>query len=157
MNKEGILLSKARNRLFIVWIIGSIVPTVIIMIQTILGSKYEGIAQQVWGWFSPLIFPTITLMIGVIGASAFNRDNDTDKTVDPTFFNITIGLSVFYFLAIDTVILAEPFSDKGNPLSSFTTSNLFLTPVQALTTAALGFLFTSVKKSPREQQASDNT
>ncbi|HYF30895.1 MAG TPA: hypothetical protein VD993_07235 [Chitinophagaceae bacterium] len=148
-NRTALII--ARNRLLKIWFIGSALPIVVLIVQTILGTKYEGIEEQVWGWFSPLIFPTITLMLGVIGAGALTPGESADKTVNNFFLKITTWVSIIYLFIVALVILLEPMSAQPS-IKVFTKSNLFITPVQGLATAALGFLFSTTRTEPKKEQ-----
>lgn len=145
MKKERIPLVAARNRLLFVWLAGSALPAIIIIVQLIIGRKYDGNEEQVMGWFSPLVFPTITLMIGIVGASALAAVSSEKKTVSRFFLNASVWLSVTHLLVVTLVIVLEPISTKP-VIEHYTKSNLFITPIQGLAMAAIGVLFATTKE-----------
>lgn len=144
---EGRLpLWQARNRLLRLWIIGAAVPALVLVIQSNLG-KYGDDVRDVWSWFIPTTVPTIALMVGVLGGTALG--NSTGRTVRKGFYDVTFWLSCGYLATLSLVILMEPFSPQPGP-ELFPNSNYWLTPLQGLVVAALGYLFTSEHKSRNE-------
>ncbi|RZK00615.1 MAG: hypothetical protein EOO46_20975 [Flavobacterium sp.] len=124
------------------------------IVQTLLG-KYEPNTQEAWSWFIPLVFPTLTLMISVLGNEASGRYKK--KFVRKGFSSITIWLSIAYFVALSLVIFIEPFSTQDS-LKLFSISNFFLAPLQAAVVGALGYLFTlETKNVPEDSQSIKTT
>jgi hypothetical protein len=136
-------LEKVRNKLARIWFIGTAFPFLLIVIQTLL-LKYEPKTQEVWAWFIPLVFPTITLMVAVMGAEAFTAQ--ARKVVRKGFSMITCYLSFAYIVVLFLVILLEPISE-GDSLKIFSISTFFLGPLQAVVVAAIGYLFTGEAKT----------
>lgn len=134
--------TKAKNNLASIWFIGAGVAFAIMFFQTVLGS-YQGIADKAWSWFLPTVVPTLTLMIGVFVSEAFTSEESRKMMVNRFFYKLSFTLSIAYLLVVILSLLLQPFS----PLSvedQMTQSNLWLTPLQALVSAALGAFF--VKK-----------
>jgi len=127
-----------RLRLAKIWFIGSGIPFFLMVIQSVLG-KYEPKTQEAWSWFIPLVFPTLTLMISVMGSEALGKNKK--KQVRAGFAQITCYLSVAYLAVLSIVIFLEPLS-TAEPFKVFSMSNFFLAPIQALVVGALGYLFT---------------
>ena len=128
----------ARLKLAKIWFIGSGVPFFLMVIQSVLG-KYEPKTQEAWSWFIPLVFPTLTLMISVMGNEALGEKKK--KHVRAGFAKLTYILSIAYLAALSLVIFLEPLSTV-EPFKIFSMSNFFLAPIQALVVGALGYLFT---------------
>src|SRR5262245_53791210 len=136
---ESLKLSEARDRLTRIWMIGTAVPLVTLVAQSILG-KYGENVRDVWSWFIPLVVPTIGLMIGVLGGAAFGgREN---RRVRRSFYEIAFWLSVAYLVLLSMTIFLEPFSPTGG-LKLFGIASYWLAPFQGLVVGALGYLFTS--------------
>jgi hypothetical protein len=146
---ESLKLSEARDRLTRTWLIGTALPAVILVTQSILG-KYGDNVRDVWSWFLPFIVPTIGLMIGVLGGAAFGgREN---RRVRRSFYEIALWISVAYLVMLSMTIFLEPFSPTGG-MALFSMSSYWLTPFQGLVIGALGYLFTS--ETPDHQLETD--
>lgn len=136
---ESLKLSQARDRLTRVWLIGTAVPAIILVAQSILG-KYGDNVRDVWSWFIPFVVPTIGLMVGVLGGAAFGgREN---RFVRRSFYEVALWLSVAYLVLLAMTIFLEPFSPIGG-MALFGISSYWLAPFQGLVVGALGYLFTS--------------
>jgi hypothetical protein len=151
-NSERTALSKGRNQLLLVWLIGAIVPVMTLAAVTLITSRFTGSENQIWGWVSPLIFPNATMMLGVVGAAALLPADPDEKTVSTFFLKTSVGLSIaFLFLVTMTIFMqAMPFASNTKPIDFFSKTNLFLVPVQGLATAAIGVLFSSTKTIPNQ-------
>src|SRR6266705_4676955 len=97
-NPERTPLDNARNSLTVVWFVGAGLSFVLLAAQSILG-KFENSLQEVWGWYTPTVFPTSALMLGVIGATALQAGYDK-RSVRVFFFKLSRALSVFYLLIL---------------------------------------------------------
>lgn len=136
-------LNRARNALAIVWFGGALLAVALVILQSILG-RFEGYTQEFWGWFTPTIFPTLALIIGVIGGTALDDDNE-QRTVKRFFFRGAMILSVVYFVVLLATMLLEPVAGTHD-MEYFNVANYWLSPVQGLVVAALGALFNSRKR-----------
>ena len=67
--RETIGIKRARERLGLIWIIGFAFLFFIFLIQTLAG-RYEGVVDEAWGWWLPLVLPSITLIISSYAAEA---------------------------------------------------------------------------------------
>jgi hypothetical protein len=136
---ETLRLSHARDRLTRIWLIGTALPTILLVGASIFG-KYGDQIREVWSWFIPLVVPTIGLMIGILGGAAFGgREN---RFVRRSFYEIALWLSIGYLLILTMTIVLEPFSPSPG-MGLFGISTYWLAPFQGLVVAALGYLFTS--------------
>jgi hypothetical protein len=138
-------LDEARNSLTIVWFVGAGLSFVLLAAQSILG-KYESSLQEVWGWYTPTVFPTSALMLGVIGATALQPGYD-NRVVRLFFFKLSRAISAFYLLILLLTMLLQPFSPMQG-MELFTMSNYWLSPIQGLVVAAITVLFTSHERKP---------
>jgi hypothetical protein len=150
---DTIDLETVRMKLARIWFIGSGIPFFLMVIQSILG-KYEPKTQDAWSWFIPLVFPTLTLMISVMGTEAIGKKNK--KKVRAGFAKLTSWLSVSYLIVLSLVIFLEPLS-KAEPFKVFSMSNFFLGPIQALVVGALGYLFTMEPGNVLRTEGNDTT
>lgn len=133
-------LDKARWQIAKVWLIGSVIPFLAMVIQSVLGKHggSDGI-QAAWSWFLPNIMPTLLLILGVLGSSAFQRG---DRVVRDQFLELSWWLSAVYLFVVTSTLLLEVISVM-EPAKLMTVSNYWLTPLQSLTAAAIGVLFTT--------------
>ncbi len=146
-------LDRARSLLARVWFIGSALPFGVLMIQSILGRYYNPLTKisqldEVWSWFIPTVVPTLSLLTGIIGASALGQQDE--RKVRKTFLDLTLWLSATYLAVLSLTIFLEPFSPYEGA-DFFKITNFWITPIQGLTIAATGFLFSS--SSPKQSIA----
>jgi hypothetical protein len=142
-DEERIDLDHARNRLVLIWGIGAFAVLILVIIQSIVG-RFEGFAQEFWGWFTPTIFPTLGLMFGVLGSSAF--EDDEGRTVKKFFFLAATVMSTGYLAVLLLTLMLEPLAGTHD-MKFYNLANYWLAPVQALVVAAVGALFNSRKKT----------
>jgi hypothetical protein len=135
-------LAATRVKLARLWLIGTGCSAAILVVVSILRGRADA-AREVWSWFLPLVLPTLGLMVGVIGAAAIKRRQET--YVRKSFVDIAFWLSAAYLTLLLLTILAEPFSPlRGDELHGM--SNYWMSPFQGLVVAALAYLFTSEEK-----------
>jgi cytochrome bd-type quinol oxidase subunit 2 len=143
---KNVQLESARHKMAKIWFGGSAFPFMILVIQSIMG-KYQGNVQGAFTWFIPTVFPTLTLMISVIGAAALKPRES--RVVREGFLSITTWISIVYLSLLSLILLLQPVSDYRDPFKLFADSNFFIAPLQGICVAALGFLFTSdMEQSP---------
>ena len=143
-SQKRIPLEQARNSLAVIWFVGGGIAFLLLATQSILG-KYESSVQEVWAWFVPIIFPTLALMLGVIGATALQEEQDR-RAVKLFFLHLSKALSLFYLVVLMLTLVLEPFSTTPGA-RLYTLSNYWLGPLQALVVAAITVLFTSQEKT----------
>jgi hypothetical protein len=102
-NSDRTALDNARNSLTIVWFVGAALSFILLAAQSILG-KFENSLQDVWGWYTPTVFPTSALMLGVIGATALQPGFDK-RVVKTFFFKLSRALCAFYLLILLAAVL----------------------------------------------------
>jgi hypothetical protein len=139
-------LDSAQTRIACIWLIGSGITALIVVIQSLL-SHFGDETQQAWEWLLPNIAPTSGMIIAALGYSAFNPLH-AKTSVRRTFYYMSIWLSSFYLLLVLLTILIGPFT--GIPdVVLMRTSNLWLGPIQALVASALSVLFASKQKNEK--------
>ena len=143
-DSERTPLDNARNSLTVVWFVGAALSFILLAAQSIMG-KFENSLQDVWGWYTPTVFPTSALMLGVIGATAL-QPGYNKHVVKTFFFKLSRALCVFYLLILLLTMLLAPFSPMQE-MALFTMSNYWLSPVQSLVVAAITVLFTSHERA----------
>ena len=140
-NRKWMPLDEARSILFTIWMVGGGLLLVILMLQSVFG-RYGAQLQAVWSWFIPTVVPSISLMLGVLGATALAAKSSRPKSVRTSFFRVSCCLSVFYLFILLTTVAVEPFT-RIPAVNLYTMSNYWLGPTQGLVVAALGVLFVS--------------
>jgi hypothetical protein len=137
-----------RKNLALIWFGICAALFAVLILQTLL-KKFDGNAQEIWSWFLPNALPTLSLIIGTF---ALHQDDDTSNAVDVMAFNLARGMSVFYLLALGAVIIVPPSIDVSNPFAAMKTANLFLGPLQGLTSAVLARFFVKNAPEPKNKE-----
>jgi len=139
-------LDDVRMRLAKIWLIGSGLVFVLLVVQSLL-QAYGDLTQEVWGWFLPTLMPSLSLIITVLTYTALDP-HMTGSVVRRTFVQIAQWLSVAYLVTVLLTILVQPFSSNSptERVALMRTSNLWLGPFQGLVASALGVLFVSKEK-----------
>jgi predicted metal-binding membrane protein len=141
-------LSQCQRKLLITWLIG-LAPAVLIMSIRSLTGSFSGKEQEIWAWFVPMFLPTLTLMIGAYSSIALQEQADS-KTVDKSFFYISLGCSIFYLLILSSVVIYQPFADAP-ALETLSRSSFFLSVIQGIVTGCLGIFFVSQKQRANDR------
>jgi hypothetical protein len=136
-------VNRCRQRLALVWFIGSGIAFFILIVQT-MGGKYAEEVTQVWDWFLPNIVPTLTLMVGTFITQAAGKASRT-LSVNHFLYHLALWLSVVYLLVLLLPILSLPFvcTEPERMIGFLKQSGLWLTPLQGLVSASLGGFFVS--------------
>jgi len=155
---------KCKKVLAAIWLVGFIVPFLILSAQTLQGTFWSGKESEAWALFTPMVLPTIGLIIGVLVADATNPSSE-DRKITSTIFWVTLVLSVLYLGLVNAIFIAMPslaanagdvtaVADPGKDaaktsvlLDSFKRSGLMLGAIQGLVTATLGVFFVSKNAS----------
>jgi hypothetical protein len=133
-------VSTAQKRLAVAWLALAVPLLLVLFAQTltdrpVFGSKIKA----VWGWFLPMIVPTLSLIVGTVATQA--RQPQSTETVDETAYRIALVLSVLYLLAVMATLVASATSRR--PMEMLDDVALFLAALQALVGYALGAFFVS--------------
>jgi uncharacterized protein YacL len=169
-----ISLERCKKLLAAIWLIGFIIPFAILSAQTLHGTFWGGKESEAWALFTPMVLPTIGLIVGVLVADALNPPVE-DKKVTSTIFIITVVLSLLYlglvnaiFIAMpnlaanaaDVTAVADPTKDAAKTsalLDSFKRSGLMLGAIQGLVTATLAVFFVSKSPTPPKTGTTGDT
>jgi hypothetical protein len=123
------------------WFVWSSILFTTLLVQSV-NDFYGGKTADAWGWFVPLVSPTLSAMIGVFVA-AKSRSLKPRGDMSPYLYSLSYWLSVTYLTIISFTIYIAPvaWSRAGiTPVDLFKLSQLWLLPIQALVVAALGAL-----------------
>jgi hypothetical protein len=134
MNKD-----KAQRNLAILWFInGAIIALLMVGLSL---EKLGNHTSDGWQWYSQLIVPTLTLMIGTfVVSNATAKANQVGKF----YFRLAFWISAFYFLIIYIVIGTSSMvaSDQDKSLIDILNgSKTYLTIIQGIVTLSLGMFF----------------
>lgn len=130
-------VATAQHRLATLWSAGAAV-VVLLMAAQHLGGAYQNAAREAWAWFSALILPVPSLIVGVLVAQSATVHKKTVR--NPSSFWISIGLSTMYLVLVLIVLSWHMFSDR-QATEVMTDATLFLGPLQALLTLSLTAFF----------------
>ena len=109
--------------------------------QTLFGYYGSG-ADAAWSWILPVTLPNLSLIIGVMVASARKSQKGRNEQVSEFVYRLALGLSLFYLAVVLLTLLVQPIVDIEPP-DLMKQSNLWLAPLQGLVTAALGAFYIS--------------
>jgi len=135
---------KAQKRLAIVWLAGSGILFILLLLQTIFG-RYGDKVDEAWAWLLPTFMPVLSLIIGVLIADNLGEGSE-NKTVDRFLLRLSLLLSIMYLIVVSLTILMSPFSEF-TPLELMRISNLWLAPFQGLVAAAIGAFFVNRRQN----------
>jgi hypothetical protein len=133
---DAVPLDDARNQLTRIWFIGAGISFLWLMVVTIIGTFGED-TREVFSWFLPSVLPTLSLMITVLGATAFGKKDK--RYVRKPFTDLAKWLSLVYLAVLFITIIAAHFRPVAIDL--FLLSNVYLGPLQGLTVGAISYLF----------------
>lgn len=143
---ELIPLDVVRIRLGRLWMLGALLVTLILVVQSLLG-KYGEKVQEAWGWLLPTIMPTLGMIVAVLSYTALDRTLLAAR-VRRSYYQVAWALSLVYLFLVSLTVLIQPFT-ASDPLDLMRMSNLWLGPIQGLVGSAIGVLFVS-KRKPNE-------
>jgi hypothetical protein len=145
------MITMNRSKYFLgsVWLIGFLIPFLLLTIQTIGGTKYldENKVDRVgdvWAWFLPTVLPTLSLMIGVFIVDAANQSL-RDKDVSPFIFVLAVVFSLVYLSVLSLMFILNHGDFVTDP-AHLKQSSLFLGPLQGLVSGLIGVFFVNKKK-----------
>ena len=140
---ERMSVVQGQWRLAYVWMVGAGISFLVLLGQTmrhVYGSQYA----KAWSWFLPTVVPILTLIVGSLAYQA--KASEDGATVDRRMYLVSMVFSAFYLLLVLGVLASTAFQAQDLPLERMSQSQLWLAPVQALTTTALGAFFVSKKQ-----------
>lgn len=134
-----ISMKECKNKLAIVWFLGSGFIILVVLFQTLFG-RYADKSPLVWASIIPSLIPTLSLILGVLAADALSKKRPSKRMVDKNFFRISLYLSMSYLLILILPFFLMPFLIQ-TPLEIIKDSQLWLMPLQGLITGTLGAFF----------------
>jgi hypothetical protein len=148
---ELIPLDLVRGRLALIWLIGSGVSVILVVLQSLLG-RFGDQVQDVWGWLLPTIMPTLTMIITALGYTALDPLR-SKAAMRRDFFRLARSLSLVYLGLVAMTVLIGPVAAGDGPgmIKLMHTSNLWLGPFQGLVASAIGVLFVTKQKQSTDR------
>jgi disulfide bond formation protein DsbB len=134
-----------QRRLAILWLGGTFLGMLILISET-YGNVWGSVAPEAWGWFLPMVVPTLTLIVGSVVAEISKETPSTSK-VTPLAFWLTFWVSLAYLVLVILALGMAAFTTKDPPISALKTSSLWLSSLQALVGASIGVFFGGRKPS----------
>ena len=127
---------RAQNWLAMTWFIGGAILLLILVVLSLVG-KYGDKVGHAWGWFLPIVLPTLSLVAGVLVKRIGNPK--PDQLIGTFVSRLTSGASIFYLMIVSLTIFFAPIA--GPPLEVMQMSNLWLGPLQGLVCGLVGAFF----------------
>ena len=93
----------------------------------------------------PTVIPTLSLMVAVLITDTLGK-RPIEKMIDGFIFNLSLVLSIVYFIVVLLTLLMQPFTVKP-AIELLKQSNLWLAPFQGLVTASLGVFFVKTERA----------
>lgn len=134
---------KATSILTWVWWVWGVVLILLLVLMSNL-PLFGPDVRAAWEWFTPNLFPIMALVGGIQYQTKKKEGADVGGGAAPATkrkpsWPVALSLSVLYLLLLTIALLSALTS--AHPLDMLRTSNLWLGPLLALNTAALGILF----------------
>ncbi|MEP0266756.1 hypothetical protein [Dokdonia sp.] len=133
-----IQFSKAQKKLAILWFISSGIILAIMIFFSSQHDKFSPKDNEAWGWIFSSILPTLSLIITIFVMDVNNR-TPSRRGVDRFYFRLVFSISLFYFLVILWVLLAD--NPEPGIVVRMERSNMYLGPLQGLVAATIGIFF----------------
>jgi hypothetical protein len=133
-----------RKRLAVLWALVGAVLFIVVVIQSMLG-RYGDRVEDAWKWFLPTIMPTLSLIVGVLVID-FKSSEKIVKVTDGFLFWVAFCLSAIYLAIVALTFFIQPFTSVPL-LELMNRSNLWLGPLQGLTSASLGAFFVKAESA----------
>lgn len=142
--------NRCKRRLAALWMVGGALIFLLLVVMT-AGGKFSlspNGNQDAWGWFMSSTMPSLSVIVSALFSETGARASKARRNVDATLYSVAIGLSAFYLLAVLGSLAASsvPTLDvKQRGIVFIHLSSLWLAPLQALVSGALGFFFMKTK------------
>lgn len=131
-----VLISEARKKLLLLWLIFTALLLVFFLLQ-FLNGKYAGMETAAWSWIFVQVLPGLGLLLA---ASLLNLNRG--KIIVRWAIWAILGLAGLFLLAVLVSLVGISGGSSGKNLSeAFADSYFFLGVLQAVVLAALGVLF----------------
>ena len=141
-----ITAKQAQRRLAYLWFIGAALPFLLVVLQSLVGSKYGDRSREVWEWLLPTILPTSSLILSVLVVDAHQRSNGR-RRIGRLLYNLAFWLAGIYLLIVNAHLVfmppVDPTGEAVGGLETLSASTIYLGPLQGLVTAAFGAFFVS--------------
>ena len=138
-----ILKLSAQRHLLITWLIGTFALVVMIIFQQSVGIFGDN-SDDLWDWFIPNFFPTLTMMLGAYVAIS-RQINIEKKMIDKFNYNLCLGGIILYFLLILIVLftmnLAIDANSKLTPIQHLHNYSKLISAIHGGVTLLLGMFF----------------
>lgn len=138
---EPVELYRCQKKLAALWLVGSAIPLLTILIQSLTGF-WQGKDQEAWGWVLPALLPTLTLIVRSIVVTE-NKPEGEKREVPRLTYRIAFWISTFYLLAV--LLALGSVAGKPQPLEPLHRSSWLLGAVQGLVGTSLGVFFSSAR------------
>jgi hypothetical protein len=138
---ESVALYQCQKKLAVLWLVGSAIPLLTILIQSLTGF-WQGRDQEAWGWVLPALLPTLTLIVGSIVVTDGKPESEK-REVPRLTYRIAFWISAFYLFAV--LLTLRSVAGKSHPIDILHRSSWLLGAVQGLVGTSLGVFFSSAR------------
>jgi uncharacterized membrane protein YbjE (DUF340 family) len=134
-----------QRRLLAEWGLGMLPAFLMLVSQTVLGAdgaiqdNYGQPAPEVWAWFSPLVMPTLLLILGVVGAQV-HQPGAAHKRIERFYYRLAFTFAALYLGIINVLVIGVPLMGPAVGAGFLTHTSLFLGPLQGVVGASVGTL-----------------
>lgn len=132
-------LLEGQKRLAVLWLAGAFVAMFILIGET-YGRVWGSVTPEAWGWFLPMVVPTLTLIVGSVVAELVKETRSTSK-VQPLAFWVTFCVSIIYLMLVIVALCKAAYTSVEPPISVLKTSSLWLSGLQGLVGSSIGVFF----------------
>lgn len=138
---ESVELYRCQKKLAALWLVGSAIPLLTILIQSLTGF-WQDKDQEAWGWVLPALLPTLTLIVGSVVLTD-NKPESEKRDVPRLTYRIAFSISTFYLFVV--LLTLGSVAGKPQPLEPLHRSSWLLGAVQGLVGTSLGVFFSSAR------------
>jgi hypothetical protein len=142
----SITINEAQKRLARLWGIGA-AAAFLLLLWVSFGAhvfKAESVSDA-WNWLLPLVMPFLTLIVTSVVSEAQQQNPSTAPT-SGLALALAWWISLGYILLTIGSLLAVLWL-PAEPVALLKMSNLWLTPIQTLLSAAMGVFFTQRRQA----------
>jgi len=144
---------RARNQLTLIWLVGLMLPALILAFRTYLGTYYKGYDKAAWEWFVPNCAPIVSLIAGWWTADGIGPR--VEKRISRPIYLFTIIASLFYVGILNSIFVFEPILDSA-PLDILKRTNLFMPVIQGIVMGAMVHFFTGSNNNDGPAKSTSN-
>jgi hypothetical protein len=141
--QDQLPLSTCQWRLASVWLVGTAVLCILVLIQ-IAGGKYGDEDDKAWGWLLPNLLPMLSVIAGAIVYQV--KTQTAPMTVTRFAYRATWMLSLIYLVILLATVILVPLAEAARnlkPIDWLTRPHALITGLSTIVGGVLGAFFVS--------------